>query len=224
MVGSERFVGGGASRRAATMKLRIPSVLPSAAVGLAVAVLLAACANRPPILIEASVQSDPALTAQRPNDIVVLPVEDATSSRDVDVRALRAAVADALPEKAYVPIAIEYSDSVIANSGASVRGSVVEASSVSDLRGKVQEDAFLGVKVTEWDASRLATSGRLRFSAEVMMTSSQTGQPLWWGQVVGDVKAGGESDVTPVSRQDRLRSVRELFGRYLLRELPRRTP
>jgi hypothetical protein len=203
------------------MKPRNTCRLPFLVAALAV---LGACANQPAVIVDASVNSDPALVSLRPNEVVVLPVEDGTPARTLDTRVLRYAIADALPEKAYVPISIDHAEAIYANAGARARGSVVDATAVRELRGRLDEDAFLGVRVTEWDTSRLAATGRLKFSAEVMMTASSTGQPLWWGKVSGDVKAGGESGVVPIDNEEKLRSVQEMFGRYLLRELPRRNP
>ena len=202
------------------MKLRHSSVLSVPAALLA----LAACASKPPVIIESTMNSDPALVSQSPNEIVVLPVEDATNSRGIDTTAMRAAIADALPEKRYVPIRLSHADSVLANAGVSLAGSAVDAAAVQSLRGKLDEDALLGVRITRWDTSRLAATGRLQFTAETMLTSSATGQPLWWGVVEGDVKAGGETGVVPVSTDDKLKSVHGLFGRYILAELPRRIP
>ena len=195
-------------------------------VTLVVAVVsLGGCANTPAVIVEGNTQSAPALLADRPVDVAVLPVDDATiiegrRRRKIDLDMLRKDVADALPGKGYSPIGLEFVDSRLAGQLDTIRGHVAEASTAASIQGVVDEDAYLGVKLLQWDDSRLASRGRLKFRAEVLLTSSSDGERLWWGTIRGDLRAGGESGVVPTNTADKLASVSEMFGQVLLASLP----
>jgi hypothetical protein len=189
-----------------------------AAVGLAV-VLLAGCVSQPPVNVDASFRTEPALAARSPSQIAVLPVEDGTDNHAVarHLTFLRQEVMRQLVDRLFVPITAETVDAAVAVPGGE---SILTPAVLTGLAGKVQDDAALAIRVNRWDESRLLSERRIRFQFDAAMVAAD-GTQLWSGTIQGDVKAGGAGPA-PLDADAAARSCATLAVRETLLRLPSR--
>lgn len=197
--------------------------LPRTVCVAALVVLTASCYSTPPKIYQ-SLEASPALYAVRPVDIAILPVEDASAygaAHEV-LEALRAALAVAIIRQGYTPLATPKIDQVLRQAGSiEPEISVVDAAWLKSLGGKFGEDATLGVRITSWDVSSLMSTGWVRFGLDVAMVSPANETPLWFGNIKGEVKAGGDG-AAPTGRHRRLLSVSKELANEMMRFLPKR--
>lgn len=193
---------------------------------LAVGLLLlgTACQNTPP-RIYGEIETSPDMFAVNPADIAVLPIEDATPrgvARDA-CGPIRHQIAEALVGRLYSPLSTSRIDEILGDQESARNATVVDASWLASIGGHFGEDATLAVRLTDWDASSLMSTGWVHFEADVSLVSPQRPQRLWGGSFSGSIKAGGEGP-GPLGRQNREASVAHEFARHLVSFLPRRRP
>lgn len=184
-------------------------------------VLLAGCQSEPPVRMVASLRVAPELMTLRPADVAILPIEDGTLARSfgpLEGR-LRAALVKQLAERLYSPLAPDHVDRRLRDTGRFATGSPLDAAWLGGVRSTFDEDAVLGVRVTQWDVSKIMDTRRVQFSAEILMLSSATGVTLWSGRVEGSVKAGGDGPA-PLGREQRIESAADVVAAALAAELP----
>lgn len=189
--------------------------------GLALA--LTACQAKPPQLYP-SLEASTELLAANPSDIAVLPVEDATEERTAKAMLglIRTEIALALVQRMYSPLAPAAVDEVLAaQPTAAPTTSVVDAAWLHSVGGKFGEDATLALRITQWDATSLMATGRVRFAVDVSLMAPGGTSPLWGGELRGEVKAGGEGPA-PRDRAGRSRAAAVQFAAELIRLMPRR--
>ena len=180
----------------------------------------------PPAELRDSLLASTDLHRVSPIDIAVLPVEDATADRSANhvLDSIRAEIARSLVSKMYTPLAFGPIDRVMQTEpGATPTVSVVDAEWQRRIGGRFGEDASLAVRVTLWDQSSLMSSGRVRMSADVSLVGKDNPNPLWFGALQGEVKAGGNGPA-PRDRASREQAAGAEFARELVRRLPRRRP
>ncbi|HED64497.1 MAG TPA: hypothetical protein ENJ09_02970 [Planctomycetes bacterium] len=147
----------------------------------------------------------------QPGDIAVAPVRNQTGIEEVPVAALREGFSEALVKRLYSPLSSAYVDS-----------NWVESS----FRGTPGPDALLVVAMTEWDTSRLFSTGKVTGAAEVVLFEggSTTGTPLWSVHRSATVELGDASGNPPRPSESLLPRAAELFATQILSDLPTRDP
>ena len=151
------------------------------------------------------------LAQLQPGDIAVAPIRDQTRNQDVPAKLLRGAFANALIERLYSPLDLEYVDV-----------NWVESS----FRGTPAPDALLVVAVTNWDPSHIYSNGDVTGEAEVLLFEGgdTSESPLWRDFVRATVHLG-DSQGNPPSPSDHLiGNAALLFARAALAGLPPRDP
>ncbi len=182
----------------------------------------ASCVPLPPAAVASSLQATPELQTVNPSNIAVVPVEDATpgaSIRDL-TEAVRTEIYAQLVLKRYAPLTSKVVDAVVRQHTVGTTGaSLTRPEVIARVAGAMDEDAVLCVRVTQWDDSRIMSSSRVRFAADVIMVSGKTKATLWGGAVEGEVKAGG-LDPAPRYREERLQDVARQLARAIIAQLP----
>jgi len=188
-------------------------------------IALPACQSISPH-VTSTLVSTPDLLNQKPADVAILPIEDATpDGRIRPWRAtLREALAQGLVSRLYSPLSCDRVDAVLRSEDAAPRnGTAIDAGYLKSLTGKFGEEALLAVRFTRWDESSLMSNARLRFACDLTMVHTQSGRTLWSGGLEGEVKSGGygPAPLSPEARaEDAARQVAiEIAGR-----LPKRQP
>jgi hypothetical protein len=184
---------------------------------------VAACQSEPPLRVAAALRASPELGTERPIDIALLPVEDATVARSFGVLELRLrqALVKQLADRLYSPLAPEHVDRRLRETGKLATGSPVDPSWLGGVRGSFEEDAVLGVRITHWDVSKIMETRRVQFAVEVLMLGAKSGATLWSGRMEGSAKAGGEGPA-PLGREQRIESAVDVVADALSAELPPR--
>lgn len=185
--------------------------------------LLSGCQSEPPVRMAASLRVAPELLTLRPADIAILPIEDGTLTRSfgpLEGR-MRAALVKQLAERLYSPLDPSHVDRRLRDTGRLATGSPVDGTWLGSVRGSFGEDAVLGVRITQWDVSKIMDTRRVQFSAELLMLGSQTGATLWSGRVEGSVKAGGDGPA-PLGREQRIESAADVVAGAIAPGLPNR--
>ena len=106
------------------------------------------------------------LTVHQPADIAVAPVQNRSGRKEVPLDRFRREAAESLVERLYSSLALDYVDA-----------NWVDAS----FRGTPAPDALLVMAITEWDPSRLYSSGTVRIAGDFVLYEggTTTGEPLW---------------------------------------------
>ncbi|MEX1025350.1 MAG: hypothetical protein WD226_09755 [Planctomycetota bacterium] len=116
----------------------------------------------------------------QPADIAVAPIENLTGVEGLPSEAVRAALAEALVQRLYTPLALDYVDA-----------HWVDAS----FRGSAAPDATLLIKILGWNDSGLTSKGELAAEVELKLVEGGTadGRVLWGRRMqrVVDVASGG---------------------------------
>jgi hypothetical protein len=206
-----------------------PAALSSLCRGFALLglVFAGACATAEPIVVQATLSPTPALAALRPSDIAVLPVEDGTpdAAAAEQLGSLREEIMRQLVRRGYVPLTGLTVDLALksqrAADASARRDSILAPASMQKVAGKCGENAVFGLRVEQWDDSRLMSAERVRFRFQAVMMASD-GQLLWSGSLQGEVKAGG-AGAAPRDRGSMARSCGLLAIGELLQRLPERT-
>jgi len=148
------------------------------------------------------------LTVHQPADVAVAPVRNRSGRKDVPLDLFRAEAAELLVERLYSSLALDYVDA-----------NWVESS----FRGTPAPDALLVMAVTEWDPSRLYSSGTVRIAGDLVLYEGgdTTGEPLWGLSLRRYVELG--SGGRPPSPSEHLiPEAIQRFVRDALAELPER--
>jgi hypothetical protein len=189
---------------------------------------LAACQSGPPVRVFPAFNTSPALATLRPASVAVLPVEDGSEGRRATpfLPFLRQELNRQILDRRYSPLAEASVDTAIKGSAeyaaAKTRGTpIVEPAVLQKLAGHSSEDATLAVRVDHWDNTSLVSSKRLYFRLRATLVAS-SGQQLWYGNLGGEVKAGG-AGAAPLDKDGMERSCIEILVRELLNELPARS-
>lgn len=189
---------------------------------------LAACQSGPPVRVFPAFETAPALATLRPALVAVLPVEDGSEGRRATpfLPFLRQELNRQILDRRYSPLAEASVDAAIRASAeyaaAKTRGTpIVEPAVLQKLAGHSSEDATLAVRIELWDNSSLVSSKRLYFRLRATLVAS-SGQQLWYGNLGGEVKAGG-SGAAPLDKDGMERSCIEILVRELLEQLPARS-
>lgn len=205
------------------VELGFPSLLRGARwASLAAGFLLfAGCQTPEPVRVDANFVAAPALTAQSPAVVAVLPIEDGTGGTALDERLrtyIRQQIERQLVDRKYSPLRSGFVDAA----GAVPAGeSVLTPATLAKVAGRAGEDAVLAVRVGRWDESTLLKDRRLRFQFEAVMIGRDGAEPLWSGSIQGEVKAGG-AGAAPLGRDPAARSCADLAVHELLLRLPSR--
>lgn len=184
---------------------------------------VAACQSEPPLRVAAALRASPDLAVERPADIAILPIEDATVARSFGVLEgrMRQGLVTRLAERLYSPLAPQHVDQKLREAGKLATGSPVDAAWLGGVKGTCGEDAVLGVRITHWDVSKIMETRRVQFAAEVLMLGARSGALLWSGRIEGSAKSGGEGPA-PLGREQRVESAVDVVADALARELPPR--
>lgn len=188
---------------------------------------LAACQTVEPKTTESTLVATPSLTALRPGDIGVLPVEDGTqdSAFARHLTYARQELQRQLVERLYNPISARELDVALASTTGVVeasagRDSILVPAKLRTLVGHAKEDALVAVRIDRWDETRLLIDRRVRFSLQAAMVA-KNGEQLWSGTLRGEVKAGGYG-AAPRDRDNMARSCISLVVGELYAQLPQR--
>ncbi len=132
---------------------------------------LGGCKSQTPSVELAPVQGESDLLLRRqPADIAVAPVQNLTEDEGAPTDLLRECLAQALVEKLYSPLDLEYVD-----------GNWIESS----FRGTPAPDGLLVVSLKRWDTSRLFSVGRVEAAADVYLyEGGSAAGTLYWGTPV----------------------------------------
>lgn len=191
--------------------------------------LAAACQTVDPVTVQANVNSTPALAVQKPADIAVLQVEDASpggaASRHTPF--LRQELMRQLVGRRYSPMTATVVDAAMKGNAelaqAKASGtSILEPARLSKLAGHCSEDALLALRIDQWDESNLMAGKKLSFRCQATMVGSN-GQQLWFVALAGEIKAGGIG-AAPRDLDGMARSCGEMIVRELMGRLPERQP
>ncbi len=187
--------------------------------------LVTACESEPPVRLAAALRASPELAVERPSDIAIPPIEDGTVARSFGPleATMRGALVKQLAERMYSPLAPAHVDLRLRETGRLATGSPVDPNWLGGVRNTFGEDAVLGLRITQWDVSKIMDTRRVQFSAEVLMLGTKSGATLWSGRVEGSVKSGGEGPA-PLGREQRIESAAQVVAEALARELPPRSP
>ena len=176
------------------------------------------CKAAPPVQVAPAFTASPELARINPNDVAVLPVQDATPRQNATrvLATMRRALEERLVTRRYAPLAPGVVDANLAIAGGSHRDSILDAAWLADLAGSFKEDAILAVRVNRWNTATLLRDNRVQFDVEAALVGSQTGEVLWSGTLNGTVKAGGQG-AAPLDPEDRVqdaaaRTMQELLG------------
>lgn len=186
---------------------------------------LPACQSISPHVTSTLVSTSELLN-QKPSDIAILPIEDATL--DGRIRPWRATLRDALAlglvSRLYAPLNTDKVDAVLQAEATTPRnGTAVDAGYLTGLAGKFGEDALLAVRFTRWDESSLMLNARLRFACDLTMVHARSGRTLWSGGIEGDVKSGGYGPA-PLSPEARAEDAARQVALEIAGRLPKRHP
>ena len=193
-------------------------------VGLMFAV--AGCRTTEPVTVYPSFTVSPALTAQAPAEIAVLPIEDGTEAGAArrHLVFVRQELMRQLVERLYTPITTQTVDAALrrGQEGGAPAGSssVLDPTWLKKVAGGAAEDATLALRIDNWDETRLLINRRAYFQFQAALIGKE-GQQLWYGTLSGEVKAGG-AGAAPRDKDYMARSCMEIALRELLLRLPRR--
>jgi hypothetical protein len=197
--------------------------------GLLGALLLWACQSAPPVLVQPSFTTAPALLIRRPADIAVLPVEDASpgGAADRHLTFLRQEIMRQLVDRRYTPLTAGVVDAAMKGNAdiAAARASgasILEPATLKKLAGHSSEDALLVLRLDQWDESNLLSSKKLYFRCQAALVAND-GQQLWFGTLGGEIKAGG-AGAAPRELDSMARNCGEMLVHELLLQLPMRQP
>lgn len=189
------------------------------------AVALPGCVPLPPAAVNSSLQPTQALQSANPSNVAVMPVEDATpggNAREI-LDPIRQEIHAALVARRYVPLSSRVVDPVVREHTSGIaNASLTRPEVLSRVAGKLDEDAALAVRVTQWDESRIMSSARVRFAVEATMLSSGDKTVLWGGTMDGEIKAG-QAAAAPRYRDERVLDIARQIARALISQLPERT-
>ncbi|MCA8949631.1 MAG: hypothetical protein KDE27_09025 [Planctomycetes bacterium] len=194
---------------------------------LLLAAVAGGCHTAEPVTVYPSFTVAPALAAQAPTQIAVLPVEDGTDDRAAERHLvfLRQEVMRQLVDRLYTPISSQAVDTALRGTGgvgaaeaAGSRSSVLDPTWLRRVVGRAAEDAALALRIDRWDESKLLINRRVYFQFQASLVGKD-GQQLWYGTLSGEVKAGG-AGAAPRDRDYMARSCAEIAIRQLLLRLP----
>ncbi|MEO0478649.1 MAG: hypothetical protein AAF196_04135 [Planctomycetota bacterium] len=154
-------------------------------------------------------------------DVVVLPIEDRSPRLTFadNEAVLRESLARKLVDLEYSAIRdLTYVDRAMAAAGVT-GGSSVNQDLHAGLRNRMEEDAILGIRVDSWELGRLDENPPfVSFSAQVLMTASETGEVLVSGQFGGLIHPS--EGIPPTTRKGRAEAAADRLGAILLNRVP----
>tara|TARA_R110002111_G_scaffold104418_2_gene162000 strand:+ start:272 stop:919 length:648 start_codon:yes stop_codon:yes gene_type:complete len=182
--------------------------------------LLASCTNLPHIAGDGvTVVESGNLAEMDPNDIVVAPLILGEGVKVSD-RMLREAFVNALIERHYAPLSLDYVDANMPEPVQAGPGGV-GTQNASYVRGILNEDAVLQVIVNDWDESLWNARKAIRAQIEVRLENS-SGGPAFWVATFDDRRdfaAREKHHATMISlRKEAFREI----AKEILSQLPRR--
>lgn len=183
--------------------------------------VLASCQVPNPIQVDASFVVSPALSANGPTVLAVLPIEDGTAAGSVGrhLTFLRQEVNRQLIDRGYSSTTESWVDA--SQLGAAPVGeSILTPNRLLALAKGTRDDAVLAIRIEKWDEDLLLADRRVRFRIAAAMVGND-GSQLWSGSMQGSVKAGGDG-AAPPGLDASARSCAELVTRELLMRLPDR--
>jgi hypothetical protein len=152
-----------------------PAILAMGALSVA---LIASCSNLPHIAGDGvTVVQTGTMTEMDPNDIVVAPLI-LGEGVEVSDRMLRDAFVNALVERHYAPLSLDFVDSTLPEPISRANGDVGTINA-SYVRGTLDEDAVLQIIVNEWDASLWSARKAIQAKIEVRMENPAGGPSMW---------------------------------------------
>jgi hypothetical protein len=147
----------------------------------------------------------------QPGDIVVAPVRNQTSSKNVPLDSLRSGLADAIVGRMYNPLDLAYVDTNWVEAG---------------FQGSPAPDGLLVMAVTRWDASHLYSNGNVYMEAELQLFAggNTRGQSLWSIQMKHTVNMNDNSETPPAPSPLLLVEASKKLAVHALHTLPMRDP
>ena len=191
------------------------STSPALLAGLVLGLVLTACAGLPrseAVFRDATVLKGPDLIGDvAPADVLIAPVRNQTEREDVPADLLRASLHDALVDRLYSPLALDYTDA-----------HWVE----STFSGENPPEAILVASITHWNTSGLSGQGKVEIGVDlrVFRGGSTAGEALWAAQVnrVLQVVTRGHPPFGP--EDELIRRGAEMWAAEALSVLPERDP
>jgi len=140
---------------------------------------------------------------------------------------LRQEIMRQLVDRLYTPLSAPVVDSALkgnaeAAAARAAGASLLEPTYLQKVAGHSSEEAVFALRVDKWDEANLLTTRRIVFQFQAALVASD-GQPLWYGTLSGEVKAGG-AGAAPRDRDYMARSCGELAIREVMARLPKRLP
>jgi hypothetical protein len=147
----------------------------------------------------------------QPADIAIAPIKNETGFDGAPTDRLRQALAGELIDRLYSPLALDYVD-----------GNWVESS----FLGTPPPDAVLVMTLTEWDASRVYSSGKVQVAAQLRIFEGgdTTGAPLWGLTLQRSIDMGDGRGNPPAPSESVISQVIQRFAAAALELLPERDP
>ena len=186
--------------------------------------LLGACHMAPPMQVQSSFETSPALQERNPSDIAVLKVEDGTTDLAATpyLDFMRQSLARQLPNRSYAPLSNRAVDAALRETRPKAGETVLARPFLERAAGQSSAEAVLALRVDRWDESRLLSDKRVSFEFQTALVAND-GELLWSGSSIGWVKAGG-SGPAPLDATLMARSCAEVALAELLSHLKRRLP
>jgi len=161
---------------------------------------------------DATVMKGPDLLGDvAPADVLIAPVRNQTEVEDVPVGLMRESLHDALVDRLYSPLALDYTDA-----------HWIE----STFTGEEPPEAILVASITHWGTSGLSGQGTLEIGVDlrVFRGGSTAGEALWAAQVnrVLQVVTTGHPPFGPID--ELIRRGSEQWAAEALAVLPERDP
>jgi hypothetical protein len=162
----------------------------------------------------------PDLASRRPVEVAVLPVKASCAAPEVVVRAMRRAAYDALLERKYTPVGMDYVDAAIPASAGETDGRVRDVDAVLPL---LKEDAVLAATIRGFDQASIFTAGLIILGADFALIERSSGARLWSVQIDRQVPVRAAHLAGAPENEILERAVRDFVGEAFT-SLPTKVP
>ncbi len=160
------------------------------------------------------------LAEEQPADVFVLPVENRTGLRELDLPDWRELLIDGLIERRYSPLGVAYGDAR--------RAELSDAGDVTPLAlaEALEADALLVPRLLVWDESQLESRATIGVEAELVLVDPRLGaleDVLWGYRLERRIELPARS-VRNSTREDLRRRVLERLSDQFMERLTQRDP
>ncbi|MEQ8763069.1 MAG: hypothetical protein RL885_04025 [Planctomycetota bacterium] len=170
-----------------------------------------------PEVAGSEVEIDPGYEANCPLEIAILPVQSVLADHRDVLPTIRQGVYSQLIQKRYTALNLAYVDEEIDLLDAGGQGD--REIDFGRIRGQMEEDAMLRVRLESFDTEPYHTRGRIVIGADWLLIDSQSGEQLWRARVEEVVDMREERDVLTMKREYEPRAI-ELYVKSVLARLP----